>query len=36
MAVAFMDFKKVFDSLLHEILLRKLEINFAITGGLLE
>ena len=36
LAVAFVDFKKAFDSVLHEILLRKLEINFAITGGLLE
>ena len=35
-AVAFVDFKKAFDSVSHEILLRKLEINFGITGGLLE
>ena len=35
-AVAFVDFKKVFDSVSHETLLRKLEINFGITGGLLE
>ena len=35
-AMAFVDFKKVFDSVSHEILLRKLEINFGITGGLLE
>ena len=35
-AVAFVDFKKGFDSVSHEILLRKLEINFGITGGLLE
>ena len=34
-AVAFVDFKKAFDSVSHEILLRKLEINFGITGGLL-
>ena len=35
-AVAFVDFKKAFDSVSHEILLRKLEINFGITGGLPE
>ena len=35
-AVAFVDFKKAFDSVSHEILLRKLEVNFGITGGLLE
>ena len=35
-AVAFVDFKKAFDSVSHETLLRKLEINFGITGGLLE
>ena len=34
--MAFVDFKKGFDSVSHEILLRKLEINFGITGGLLE
>ena len=35
-AVAFVDFKKAFDGVSHETLLRKLEINFGITGGLLE
>ena len=35
-AVAFVDFKKAFDSVSHEILLKKFEINFGITGGLLE
>ena len=35
-AVAFVDFKKAFDSVSHEISLRKVEINFGITGGLLE
>ena len=35
-AVAFVDFKKAFDSVSHETLLRKLEIKFGITGGLLE
>ena len=35
-AVAFVDFKKAFDSVSHKILLRKLEVNFGITGGLLE
>ena len=34
-AVAFVDFKMAFDSVSHEILLRKLERNFGITGGLL-
>ena len=35
-AAAFVDFKKAFDSVSHETSLRKLEIKFGITGGLLE
>ena len=35
-AVAFVDFKKAFDSLLHEILLKKLNCEFGVSGSLLD
>lgn len=35
-AAAFVDFRKAFDSVSHEILVKKLESNFGIRGGLLE
>lgn len=35
-AAAFVDFRKAFDSVSHEILLKKLESNFGIRGGLPE
>lgn len=35
-AVAFVDFRKAFESVSHEILLKKLKYNFGITGVLLD
>ena len=35
-AVAFVDFRKAFDNVSHEILVKKLEYNFGITGVLLD